>query len=112
MKLIAQGKKRGFLTFTEVNEYLPDEAVNPEKLDDLLMQLEEDGLQIVQDDRQPVLTLAEKKKLKPKVRDDDKNRRIDDPVRMYLTQMGEIPLLTRIEEISPICVRYIRTGSS
>ncbi len=100
MNLIAKGKKRGFLTFTEVNNYLPDEAVNPEMLDDLLMLLEEDGLEIVQDDRQPVLTLAEKKKLKPKVKDDEKNRKIDDPVRMYLTQMGEIPLLTRVQEIS------------
>ncbi len=100
MKLIATGRKRGFLTFTEVNNYLPDEAVNPEKLDDLLMLLEEDGLEIVQDDHQPVLTLAEKKKLKPKVKDDEKNRKVDDPVRMYLTQMGEIPLLTRVQEIS------------
>ncbi|HLQ43915.1 MAG TPA: RNA polymerase sigma factor region1.1 domain-containing protein, partial [Planctomycetaceae bacterium] len=99
MNLIAEGKKRGFLTFTQVNNYLPDEAVNPEKLDDLLMLLEEDGLEIVQDDYQPVLTPAEQKRLKPKVRDDEKNRKIDDPVRMYLTQMGEIPLLTRAQEI-------------
>src|SRR5207249_8531318 len=42
---------------------------------------------------------AEQKRLKPKIRDDEKNRKIDDPVRMYLTQMGEIPLLTRAQEI-------------
>ena len=99
MNLITEGKKRGFLTFTQVNDYLPDEAVNPEKLDDLLMLLEEDGLEIVHDDYQPVLTPAELKRLKPKMKDDEKSRKIDDPVRMYLTQMGEIPLLTRAQEI-------------
>ena len=99
MNLISEGKKCGFLTFTQVNDYLPDEAVNPEKLDDLLMLLEEDGLEIVQDDYQPVLTAAELKRLKPKMKDDEKSRKIDDPVRMYLTQMGEIPLLTRAQEI-------------
>ena len=99
MNLIAEGKKRGFLTFTQINNYLPDEAVNPEKLDDLLMLLEEDGLEVVQDDYQPKLTPAELKRLKPKMKDDEKSRKIDDPVRMYLTQMGEIPLLTRAQEI-------------
>ena len=99
MNLVAEGKKRGFLTFTQINDYLPDEAVNPEKLDDLLMLLEEDGLEIVQDDYQPKLTAAELKRLKPKMKDDEKSRKIDDPVRMYLTQMGEIPLLTRAQEI-------------
>ncbi|MCX7421655.1 MAG: RNA polymerase sigma factor RpoD [Planctomycetia bacterium] len=99
MNLIAEGKKRGFLTFTQINNYLPDEAVNPEKLDDLLMLLEEDGLEVVQDDYQPKLTPAELKRLKPKMKDDEKSRKIDDPIRMYLTQMGEIPLLTRPQEI-------------
>ena len=99
MNLIAEGKKRGFLTFTQINNYLPDEAINPEKLDDLLMLLEEDGLEVVQDDYQPKLTPAELKRLKPKMKDDEKSRKIDDPIRMYLTQMGEIPLLTRPQEI-------------
>ena len=44
--LIQTGKKQGYLTFTQVNDYLPDEDVNPEKLDHLLMSLEELGLQI------------------------------------------------------------------
>jgi RNA polymerase primary sigma factor len=98
--LVAEGKKRGFLSYTQINGYLPDEAVNPEKLDDLLMLLEEHGIDIVQDDYQPRLTPAEMKKLKPKIKDDEKDRKVDDPVRMYLSQMGEIPLLTRHQEIS------------
>ena len=100
-KLVAEGRKRGCLTYTQINAYLPDEAVNPEKLDDLLMLLEEHGLDIVQDDYvPPVMTPAEAKKLKPKIKEDIRDRKVDDPIRMYLSQMGEIPLLTRHQEIS------------
>jgi RNA polymerase primary sigma factor len=92
-----------------VNEYLPDEAVNPEKLDALLMTLEELGLEIRTEPHRstrvaakPRLTKAGKPvKQRAKKKDvDGGDRRIEDPVRMYLTQMGEIPLLTRHEEIS------------
>ena len=105
-QLIETGKQQGFLTFTQVNNYLPDEAVTPEKLDNLLMSLDELGLQIVADSHLPVsLDHVRKRPLKLKVTkskesSEDKTRRIDDPVRMYLTQMGEIPLLTREQEIS------------
>jgi len=99
-KLVAEGRKRFCLTYTQINAYLPDEAVNPEKLDDLLMLLEEHGLDIVQDDYVPPMTPAEAKKLKPKIKGEERDRKVDDPVRMYLSQMGEIPLLTRHQEIS------------
>jgi len=52
--LVDQGQAQGFLTFTQVNDYLPDEAINPEKLDQLLMSLEELGLEIRVDEHQPV----------------------------------------------------------
>jgi RNA polymerase primary sigma factor len=105
-RLVETGKQQGFLTFTQVNDYLPDEAVNPEKLDNLLMSLDELGLEIVPDSKLPPnLEELRKRPLKtrlskPKESGEDKSRRIDDPVRMYLTQMGEIPLLTREQEIS------------
>ena len=105
-QLIETGRQQGFLTFSQVNAYLPDEAVNPEKLDNLLMSLDELGMQIVADEKLPVTPEIFMKrratKLKP-VKDpktDDKSRKIEDPVRMYLTQMGEIPLLSREQEIS------------
>src|SRR3954467_5209731 len=45
--LIESGKHKGFLTYSQVNEYLPDDAVNPEKLDQLLMLLEEQGIDLI-----------------------------------------------------------------
>src|SRR5437660_6391874 len=106
--LLEQGKHKGYLTYSQVNEYLPDEAVNPEKLDQLLLVLEEQGIELIDESE------AEEREQGPSPRaeedarndldlsfmDEEDSRRIDDPVRMYLTQMGEIPLLKREEEIS------------
>jgi len=106
--LVGKGQEQGFLTFSQVNDYLPDEAINPEKLDHLLMSLEELGLEIRVDEFQPIRAPEKKgrgKGGKAKAKEgatgpEETSRRIDDPVRMYLTQMGEIPLLTRAQEIS------------
>src|SRR6266478_4400973 len=107
--LLESGKEKGYLTYSQVNDYLPDDAVNPEKLDQLLLLLEEQGIELIDENE------AEEREGAPARagRDDDvraeldlsfmeeeDTRRIDDPVRMYLTQMGEIPLLKREEEIS------------
>src|SRR5437660_5808391 len=45
--LLESGKEKGYLTYSQVNEYLPDDAVNPEKLDQLLMLLEEQGIDLI-----------------------------------------------------------------
>jgi RNA polymerase primary sigma factor len=106
--LIEAGRSKGFLTYSQVNEFLPDDAVNPEKLDQLLMVLEEQGIELIDESE-----AEERETGAAERRDDDSSaeleiglieaeegRRIDDPVRMYLTQMGEIPLLKRDEEIA------------
>ncbi len=113
-KLIEKGKERGYLTYEEMNETLPDEAVAPDKLDSLLMTLDELNIELV-DESEVKDKLQEKfadgsedtAKKKPKTARAKaaeeigmESRRIDDPVRMYLTQMGEIPLLKRSEEIA------------
>ena len=109
-KLIAKGKLRGYLTYEEMNEDLPDEAVSPDKLDTLLMTLDELGIELIDEDEaaqreEPFVSPgAEEGAEKPAAEEGEEleevTRRIDDPVRMYLTQMGEIPLLTRDQEIN------------
>jgi RNA polymerase primary sigma factor len=111
--LIEQGKEKGYLTYTQVNDLLPDDAVNPEKLDQLLILLEEQGVELIDEeeaqDREVVAPAPRETDSTPEFRDVDINgiiedegdgKRIDDPVRMYLTQMGEIPLLNRQQEIA------------
>jgi RNA polymerase primary sigma factor len=105
--LLESGKEKGYLTFTQVNDYLPDDAVNPEKLDQLLLLLEEQGIELIDEseaeDREQGTTTEEDDRADldfAALIEEEDSRRIDDPVRMYLTQMGEIPLLKREEEIA------------
>jgi RNA polymerase primary sigma factor len=110
--LLEQGKEKGYLTYSQVNDYLPDDAVNPEKLDQLLLVLEEHGIELIDESEAeereagPTNAAAGSQEEDPRAdldlsfMDEEDSRRIDDPVRMYLTQMGEIPLLKREEEIS------------
>ncbi|MGP0068854.1 MAG: RNA polymerase sigma factor region1.1 domain-containing protein, partial [Isosphaeraceae bacterium] len=111
--LLELGKRRGFLTFDQVNDHLPDEAASPERIHGLLETLDEMGIELINEDEAESRLLAsgdlddepddemveeppddEEAELTPEDLDEI-SRRIDDPVRMYLTQMGEIPLLTR-----------------
>src|SRR3954447_12826901 len=106
--LLDQGKEKGYLTYSQVNDYLPDDAVNPEKLDQLLLVLEEHGIELIDEaeaeEREagpdPNAAEDDRGEIDLSFLDEEDSRRIDDPVRMYLTQMGEIPLLKREEEIS------------
>ncbi|MHC4633110.1 MAG: RNA polymerase sigma factor RpoD [Planctomycetota bacterium] len=116
--LIEKGDKKGFLTYEEMNEGLPEEAVSPTRLDALLATLDEMGIDLLdeanvqkqqeeefeeseeqeeagREDQVAVDKLLEKQLLEPEA-----TRRIDDPIRMYLTQMGQIPLLNRKAEIT------------
>ena len=83
------------MTFTQVNDYLPDEAVSPEKLDKLLESIEEVGLELRDEDKPPPAADAGKRRngrvtSKPKALSEaEATRRIDDPIRIYLTQMGK-----------------------
>ena len=112
--LIAKGKARGYLTYEEMNEDLPDDA-DPDKLGSLLMTLDEFGIDLVDEadvsSREKFSDGAEEPEGQTEPTEEDlqatieqelesERGRIDDPVRMYLTQMGEIPLLTREQEIA------------
>src|SRR5262245_7506127 len=106
--LIESGKHKGYLTYSQVNDYLPDDAVNPEKLDQLLLILEEHGIELIDEseaeEREAGPTSLRDEETRTELdltfMEEEDSRRIDDPVRMYLTQMGEIPLLKREEEIA------------
>jgi RNA polymerase primary sigma factor len=104
-RLMALGASLGYLTFDQVNEYLPDEAVDPEKIDALLVALEEKGIELVDSPPEPVAADATPAQAPTKPRRDEAittppSNAANDPIRMYLAQMAEIPLLTRREEIS------------
>ena len=107
--LIEKGKDTGSLTYDELATALPEGVNDSDRLQDVLEQLEKHGIQVIdeadaeeREDAPVNLTeelLAEAEL--PTFEDTDGDgRHIDDPVRMYLTQMGEIPLLSRDKEIS------------
>jgi len=114
--LIDEGRKKGFLTYGEMNKLLEDQFVPPDKMDALFVQLEDAGIEVLDDAEEASALGREKEDVETRVAaeaddsgDDDVPEtifvrgnvpeKIDDPVRMYLTQMGEIPLLTRDQEI-------------
>jgi RNA polymerase primary sigma factor len=107
--LIEKGKERGFVTFDELNKVLPDELVSPDKLDLLLQKMEDLNIEVVEaseeegkDDSASETEEVEREKEEPREREaagTGSSIRIDDPVRLYLTQMGEIPLLSREDEL-------------
>src|SRR5438874_1156073 len=108
--LLESGKEKGYLTYSQVNDHLPDDDANPEKIDQLLLLLEREGIELIDesevDERERAagadtgMDEEVAAELDLHFLDEEDSRRIDDPVRMYLTQMGNIPLLKREEEIS------------
>ncbi len=111
--LIEKGKEKGYLTYEQMNDELPED-VTPARLDNLLATLDEMGINLIdkadvakheemdfeeteniKDEQLKKDKLVEEQLVSPEV-----VRRVDDPIRMYLTQMGEIPLLVRNDEIS------------
>jgi RNA polymerase primary sigma factor len=103
--LVAHGKSQGYLTYDEINAYLPDQDVTPEKLDNLLLALDDSGIELV--DKAPRKEGAEEIQgprlaadtVEPALKADEPPKLTSDPIRMYLSQMAEIPLLTREQEI-------------
>jgi len=118
-EIIAKGKKKGHLTYEEINNDLPDDIVSASRLEKLLGTLDEMGISLIdetdvrskaiasEDDsfedetEEPTeAELREDEILEKQLMESEVSRRIDDPIRMYLTQMGQIPLLTRDSEIA------------
>ncbi|NQS99712.1 MAG: sigma-70 family RNA polymerase sigma factor, partial [Candidatus Omnitrophica bacterium] len=101
-RLIAAGKEKGHLTYEEVNNILPENIVSSEEIDEILTMLGNENIEIVAQETKPELEKAPvEEEVQPKVKAGALPRlaRMDDPVRMYLRQMGQIPLVSREEEI-------------
>ncbi len=93
--LIKKGKEKGHLTYDEVNSILPETVVSSEQIDDILVMLGDLNIKIVPSAE------AEKKGEEEKVKAKPVPRAVgaEDPIRFYLREMGQVPLLTRKEEV-------------
>ena len=110
-QLISEGKKKGFLTFDEVNEMLPPDLTDSEQIDDIMMLFDEMDIEII--DSKPVQKkeeeVAEESLEEPDEEDKIEDEKLilmsemygktDDPVRMYLREMGSVSLLSREGEV-------------
>ncbi len=109
-QLISIGKEKGFLTYDEVNDILPSEIVSSEQLDDvfsMFMAMDIDIVDTAAEDQQLREERVVDKKIVLEVEDDCVGR-TDDPVRMYLKEMGSVSLLTREGEV--IIAKKIERG--
>ena len=102
-KLIDTGKEKGFLTYNEVNDLLPNDINSPDDLDDLLGIIGTQGINVLEDTKLP-----SEKKFEPNEEEGEDVEldltpgaleKTNDPVRMYLREMGTVPLLTREGEV-------------
>ena len=98
-ELLALARENGYLTFDDINDILPD-GLTPDDLDELYVKLRNLEIEIV--DRSEVNRL--KQQPEPEEEEDARLDFLDDPVRMYMNQMGKVPLLTREQEVE-ICKR-------
>src|SRR4030095_4850978 len=112
-KMIKQAKKRGFVTFDELNEVLPSDTTSPEQIEDIMSMLSDMGINVSEaeeadedakkeeadDDTDNELVEVTQKAV-TEVKKSEPGERTDDPVRMYLREMGTVELLSREGEIA------------
>lgn len=111
-ELIGKAKQQGFLTYDQINAYLPDESEDSRKLDELIAALDECGIQLVEKSEpgtfetrtgptlEELRRQAEEQAQSMGLLPEEVRKMDSDPIRMYLSQMAHIPLLTREQEIS------------
>ena len=104
-KLIDSGKEKGYLTYGEVNDLLPGDITSPDDLDDLLTTINTQGIDVLSGEGR----MSDRDKYEPEAGEESDDVELDlspgtlektnDPVRMYLREMGTVPLLTREGEV-------------
>jgi len=102
-KVITVGRDKGRLTYEELNNLLPDDVASPEEIDELLTLLGKERIEIVDKPKPP--SRLEEREEKEKEKEEEAAEvqplgQLDDPVKMYLRQMGQISLLTREQELT------------
>src|SRR6201997_5086000 len=110
-RLIARGKERGYITFDELNAILPPDQNSSEQIEDVMANFSEMGIQVVEgeetEDGEAPVVKAEKSEEAEGAEEEQTGNvdeaslgRTDDPVRMYLREMGSVELLSREGEIA------------
>ncbi len=104
-KMITRAKQRGYVTYDELNKVLPSDKVSSEQIEDTMSMLNEMGINVIESDEQEeqaeVPALAQGKQVAVKTGEEEEPYdRTDDPVRMYLREMGSVELLSREGEIA------------
>ena len=102
-RMLARGKERGYLTYDELNAALPPDQVSSEQIEDTMTMLSELGINVIENEESEEPAATEADDGDGEVRgnlDDDDVGRTDDPVRMYLREMGSVELLSREGEIA------------
>ena len=97
--LLHLSQENGYVTYDDINDVLPDN-LNPDDLDELYTKLRTLDIEIVD---QAEVDRAKPAAAEPEPDDDARLEILDDPVRMYMNQMGKVPLLTREQEVE-ICI--------
>src|SRR5438477_12033512 len=102
-KMVVRGRERGYVTYDELNAALPPDQVSSEQIEDTMTMLSELGVNVIESEESEEPAVDEGDDGDGEVRgnlDDDDIGRTDDPVRMYLREMGSVELLSREGEIA------------
>jgi RNA polymerase primary sigma factor len=104
-KMVTRAKQRGYVTYDELNKVLPSDKVSSEQIEDTMSMLNEMGINVIESEEQEeqgdLPALAQAKQVTTKSEDEEQPYdRTDDPVRMYLREMGSVELLSREGEIA------------
>lgn len=102
--LLAQGKQRGYITYEELNEVLPEDKLSSEQIEDIMSMISDMGINIIEDEEaeqeeKPKRAAADGDSEEEEVAEVSEAGRTDDPVRLYLREMGSVELLSREGEI-------------
>lgn len=97
-ELIRQGKLAGRLTFEEISKQLPDKDFSAEELDDLFIKLDDMGINVVDKEQKPAEE-PEGEGQPPQEEEEEEEVQTNDSIKMYLSEMGRVALLTREDEV-------------